>query len=118
MAGVLLGAPTRFECPNCTAQLELPRPPDRPVMHPCRGMKGLNVPMVSAGTKAKVEAVERGDYIGGERVQRDGEGLPVMSIVTTRDDGQDCAVLAPSAVPSRDEIEEAKTGGSYGYRNC
>jgi hypothetical protein len=54
--------------------------------------------MVPAGTKCKIEAVEREDYVGRDLVQRNGEGTPIMSIVTTRDDGQDCNVLAPCAV--------------------
>jgi hypothetical protein len=58
--------------------------------------------MVPAGTRCKVEAVERGDWVGKERVQLDGEGRPVMSVVTTRDDGQDCTVLAPSATALRE----------------
>jgi hypothetical protein len=54
--------------------------------------------MVPAGTACKVEAREREDYIGAEMVQTDGEGRPVMSVVTTRETGTDCAVLAPCAV--------------------
>jgi hypothetical protein len=53
--------------------------------------------MVPAGTRCKVEAVERGDWIGKEDVTVDGDGRPVMSIVTTRDHGQDTAVFAPCA---------------------
>jgi hypothetical protein len=53
--------------------------------------------MVPAGTRCKVEAIERADYVGRETVQTDGEDRPIMAIVTTRDDGQDCAVLAPLA---------------------
>jgi hypothetical protein len=60
----------------------------------------LTAPMVPAGTRCKVEAVERGDYVGRELVQTDGEGRPWMAVVTTRDDGQDCAVLAPTALGS------------------
>lgn len=60
-------------------------------------MKGLTAPMVPAGIKAKVEAVERPDYVGKELVQTDGEGKPIMSLVTTRDDGQDVTVFAPTA---------------------
>jgi hypothetical protein len=44
-----------------------------------------------------VEAQEREDYVGKELVQTDGEGRPIMSVITTRDEGQDCAVLAPTA---------------------
>lgn len=53
--------------------------------------------MLPAGTRAKVVAVERGDYVLDERVQTDGDGRPVMAIETTRDDGIDVAVLAPMA---------------------
>lgn len=87
----------RWECPNCdhTDVTREQQPHTR--FHPCRGLRGLSAPMIPAGTKAKIETMERGDYIGRERVQTDGEGHPVMAILTTRDDGQDCAVLAPAA---------------------
>lgn len=93
MTRVLLNR--RWECPNCdsaavTVDAKTP-------MHPCRRLAGLMTPLVPAGQKCKVEAVEREDYIGGELVQVDGNGRPVMAVVTTRDDGQDCRVLAPTA---------------------
>jgi hypothetical protein len=53
--------------------------------------------MVLEGTRACVRAVAREDYVGSEDVQYDGDGRPVMSVVTERDDGQDCAVFAPAA---------------------
>jgi hypothetical protein len=53
--------------------------------------------MVPDGLRCKVEAVEREDYVGKEMVQTDGDGRPVMAVVTTRDDGNDVAVLAPCA---------------------
>lgn len=88
--------PHLWTCPNCTrraaSQSVAPAP-----MHPCRGMAGLTVPLIRDGTKAKIEAVEREDYVGRELVQTDGEGRPVMSVVTTRDDGQDVTVYAPCA---------------------
>ena len=91
----------RWECPNCesaavTVDAKTP-------MHPCGGLAGLLTPLVPAGQKCKVEAVEREDYIGRELVQTDGNGRPVMAVVTTRDDGQDCMVLAPTAVATREE---------------
>jgi len=55
------------------------------------------VPLVPKGTDCKVEAVERGDYVGQESVQIDVNGRPMMAVVTTRDDGQDCTVYAPTA---------------------
>lgn len=87
--------PAQWECPNCDARALTPwNAPNR--FHPCPGLAGLDAPMVPAGTRCKVEAVEREDYVGGEDVRLDGDGRPVMSVVTTRDDGQDCAVYAPT----------------------
>lgn len=87
----------RWECPNCAATHVTHEAQPHTPFHACPGLRGLSAPFVAAGIKAKVEAVERGDYVGAEQVQTDGEGRPVMSVVTTRDDGQDCAVLAPTA---------------------
>ena len=98
MQGVLLQPPAQhWECPNCavTSVTRETRPHSQ--LHPCRGLNGLAVPLVPAGTRCKIEAVEREDYIGRELVQTDGNGRPVMSVVTTRDDGQDCAIYAPTA---------------------
>lgn len=93
---VILGGSRNWECPNCdTTAVTKVDVANR--FHPCRGLRGLTAPMVPAGTRCKVEAVERGDWVGKEQVQTDGEGRPVMSVVTTRDDGMDCAVLAPAA---------------------
>ena len=100
MRGVLLTPEHRWECPNCTAVHTTRETQPHTPFHVCRGLKGLTTPFVPAGTKAKVEAVERGDYVGREQVQTDGDGRPVMAIVTTRDNGQDCAVLAPTATAS------------------
>jgi len=58
--------------------------------------------MVRAGTRCKVEALDREDYVGSEKVQTDANGRPVMAIRTTRDDGQDVAVLAPTATRRRE----------------
>lgn len=94
----------RWECPNCAATdvTHETRPHTR--MHACGGLKGLTAPMVPAGTSCKVEAVEREDYVGDEHVQTDGEGRPIMAVVTTRNDGNDCAVLAPVAVVDRKDL--------------
>lgn len=91
---------TRWECPNCNATDVTHETQPHTRYHACRGLKGLTAPMVIAGTRAKVEAREREDYVGGELVTTDGEGRPIMSVVTTRDDGQDCAVFAPCATAS------------------
>lgn len=93
-----LAPPQRhWECPNCphthVTRIAGPHTP----FHPCPGLKGLTAPMIPAGTRAKVEALEREDYVGDEIVHTDADGRPVMSVRTTRDDGTDLAVLAPCA---------------------
>lgn len=84
-----------YRCPNCDKTLATHNP--KQPYHRCRGLAGLLAPFVPDGTKAKVVAVERGDWVGRELVQLDGNNRPVMAIQTTTDDGQDCTVLAPCA---------------------
>jgi hypothetical protein len=84
-----------WHCQNCSSAA---RTVDAKVPHhPCPKLAGLMVPLVRRGESAKVEVVERQDYIGSELVQVDGHGRPVMAVVVTRDDGQDCTVFAPTA---------------------
>lgn len=99
---LLLRQEHRWQCPNCdfTDVTHEALPHTR--FHNCRGLKGISAPMVPAGTRCKVEARQRDDYVGKELVQKDGEGRPIMSVVTTRDDGQDCTVYAPAARAKRD----------------
>jgi hypothetical protein len=93
---MILAPEVRWSCPNCDAthvtSARRPFP-----QHRCRGLTGLFAPFVEDGTASKVVAVERDDYVGTEMVQTDGEGRPVSSIVTVRDDGSDCKILAPGA---------------------
>lgn len=96
MTAVLLRPERRWECPNCTLTA-VTNGQETNRFHNCRGLRGLSVPMVPAGTRAKVAAHEREDFIGREVVQTDAEGRPVMAVVTTRDDGEDCTVYAPVA---------------------
>jgi hypothetical protein len=93
---VILQPPVmKWFCPNCTRYAVTRGQANR--FHDCAALAGLSVPMVPVGTRAKIEVREREDYIGTEDVQYDGNGRPVMSVVTTRDDGQDCTVYAPTA---------------------
>jgi hypothetical protein len=93
----LLAAPERrWECPNCDLEQVTREAQPHSRFHPCRGLAGLTAPMVPAGTRCKVEANEREDYIGKEVVQLH-HGRPVMNVTTTRDEGVDCAVFAPAA---------------------
>lgn len=87
----------RWECPNCMAQDVTHEARPHTQYHACRGLKGLTAPFVPAGTRCKVEAVEREDYIGKEVVTTDGDSRPIMRVETTRDDGNDVAVFAPLA---------------------
>lgn len=91
------GHPKRWECPACGKISVTHTTQPHTQMHHCTALKGLVVPMVPAGTKAKLVAKEREDYVNGEEVQMDGEGRPIMSVTTTRDDGEDCTVYAPTA---------------------
>jgi hypothetical protein len=88
-----------WHCPNCGKRAHLPvLKPGQTHFHTCPKLRGLSAPLLPAGVRAKVEAREREDYIGGEKVALDPERKrPVMSIVTTRDNGQDVAVFAPTA---------------------
>jgi len=84
-----------WECPACGLTERTGNLPNR--FHPCPKMRGLTTPLVRAGVKAKLEMREREDYIGDELVDS-----PVMSIVTTRDNGQDVTVFAPTATAKVD----------------
>lgn len=98
----LLRPEQRWSCPNCTATDVTHEAAPHTRMHACRGLRGLTAPMVPDGTRCKVEAVEREDYLNGDLVTVDGEGRPVMSVITTRDEGTDVAVYAPCATAGRD----------------
>lgn len=96
--GIVLSPPEQhWVCPNCNLTDVTHESRVHTRFHSCAGLKGLTAPMVPEGQLCKVEAVEREDYVGTDLVQTDGEGRPIMSVVTTRDEGQDCAVLAPTA---------------------
>jgi hypothetical protein len=90
-------------CPNCglTDQTREPRVHVR--YHTCPRLRYLSAPMVRKGVAAKVEVHERESYVGKELVQYDPErGRPIVSIETTRDEGNDLIVFAPTATASVD----------------
>jgi hypothetical protein len=87
----------RWECPNCDVTAVTRWTEPHTEMHHCAGLAGLWAPMVAAGVKAKVEMLVREDYVNGEDIRYDGEGRPAMAVRTTRDDGTDLAVYAPTA---------------------
>lgn len=94
---VVLAPEHRWSCPNCDLEHVTREPRPHTPFHSCRGLRGLTAPFVPDGTRCKVEARERGDWVGRDRPQVDGEGRPVMAVVTTRDEGEDSTVLAPCA---------------------
>lgn len=94
---VLLASETRWACPNCPATDVTHEAEPHTRFHNCPGLAGLTAPMIQDGIRCKVEAVVREDYIGAEDVQYDDSGRPISAVVTTRDDGNDVAVLAPTA---------------------
>ena len=98
VASTLLRPEHRWVCPNCTLTEVTHEAQPHTRFHACRGLRGLTAPMVADGVVCKVEAVTYEDYEGQQMLQYDGEGRATSAVVTTRDDGNDCAVLAPCAL--------------------
>jgi len=96
-AVILTLPPVRWVCPNCPVEDVTPGSvPNR--FHECRGLAGITAPMIPAGSRSRVRAIEREDYVGQEIVRYDGNGRPIMSVVTERPDGSnDVVVMAPTA---------------------
>jgi len=107
---VLLSRVQRWHCPNCKAEDVTTEPKPHTRFHVCPKLRGLTAPMLPAGVTAKVEVREREDYVGRQpmnitgrdgrpraTMQLDDAGRPVMSVVTTRDEGQDAVVFATTA---------------------
>lgn len=90
-----ISAEQHWTCPNCSATAVTTGRTNR--FHICPGLRGILAPLVLAGTRCKVVAEVRQDYVGREDVRYDAEGQPVMAVRTVRDDGEDLAVLAPTA---------------------
>jgi hypothetical protein len=88
----------RWACPECK-RTEVTDDDGRGTRyHQCPRMRGLSVPFVLEGVKAKLVLSERQDYVGGELVRLDPERRrPVQSVTTVRDTGTDVVVFAPTA---------------------
>lgn len=93
----ILNPRTEWECPNCTKVEVTNNPHPHTRFHSCPGLKGLTAPYVVAGTRCKVEAIEREDYVAGELVRYDGDGRPVSFVRTEREDGCDVIAFAATA---------------------
>ncbi len=101
----LIAPVTRWACPNCPVEDVTHQVQPHTRYHTCSGLHGLTAPMVPAGTRVKVTAHEREDYIGNETVQLSPDGRPIMSIVTEREDGSnDVTVFAPTANGKVEEL--------------
>lgn len=96
-AGIVIDMDRRWQCNSCgrlhvtKSSTEVQTP-----MHQCAAMAGTWVPFVPAGTDAVIRVEERQDYIGKDTVFFDTNGRPIMSVYTTREDGEDCHILAPT----------------------
>jgi hypothetical protein len=85
-------------CPNCGLEERIPKlPQDSARFHICPRLHGLTAPLLRANVYAKVEAEERADYLNGETQATGDNGRPYMAVRTTRDDGDDLLVNAPTA---------------------
>ncbi len=96
----ILAAHREWYCPAChktdiTTDMHGGKPHTR--FHTCPKLGFLTTPMLPVGVKGKLEAREREDYVGNEMVRLDANNRPVMSVVTTRDNGQDTTVYAATA---------------------
>lgn len=87
----------KWYCPNCKLEDETTETRPHTRFHACPKLHGLTAPMLPQGVKAKVETREREDYVGTEKVLVNANGRPIMSVVTTRDDGMDAIVFPPTA---------------------
>jgi hypothetical protein len=98
-AGIRIDVESNWECPSCgrqhvsKASLNSVQTP----MHACGALAGAWVPFVQAGTKAHHRLQEREDYVGTDTPFVDANGRVIMSVYTTRDDGEDCHILASTA---------------------
>lgn len=91
----LLEAFTSWCCPNCPAAETTPAlPPNASRYHSCPGLHGLSAPLIRAGTRCKVTAEERQEYLGDDLQAMGDDGKVYMAVRTTRDDGEDLLVNA------------------------
>lgn len=92
----LLQAAQEWACPNCQCRetVRPPLPPNASRYHNCPGLHMLSAPLVRAGTRCKVTAEERQDYLGGDLQAMGDDGIAYMAVRTTRDDGEDLLVNA------------------------
>lgn len=98
MAAVLLAPPNAWSCTACGREYLAPAGKRGVPLHPCPKMAGLMTPFTRPGVSADVIRVDREDYSAGQILQRDDEGRVAGAVSVVRDDGEDRAVFAPTAV--------------------
>lgn len=92
---LLVPKPQAWYCPNCAVtDVTAPLPPGSSRYHPCAGLHGLNAPMIREGTRVKVEAHQREDYLNGDQQATGDDGKVYMNVEVTRDEGTDVTVFA------------------------
>lgn len=97
-----------WHCPHCPAMAHTTD--ESTPLHLCPDLAGLAVPLVPEGMKARLVVIEREDYLGKERVTYDGNGRPVVGVITERVHGFDTTVYLTTATASVDDLEEARCG--------
>lgn len=86
----LLEAFQDWYCPNCAVtDRTRPLPPGSSRYHTCAGLHMLTAPLVRAGTRCKVTAALREDYLNGDEQARGDDGRPYMNVRTTYDNQPD-----------------------------
>jgi hypothetical protein len=68
-------------------------PPNSSQYHNCPRLHSLSAPLVRVGVKAKIEAVEREDYLGPDVQTMGDDGKAYMAVHTTHDQGDDLVVF-------------------------
>lgn len=99
-ATILRPPEQHWQCPSCGRQEVTRQAQPHTRMHPCPSMKGFLAPMVSADQIGHVthRTHVREDYVAGEDVRLDGDGVPIMAVDVERADGSnDRYVYAPTA---------------------
>lgn len=87
----------RWECEHCNYIDSTREAEPHTRFHTCSGL-GMTAPMVPQGSRARVTANEREDFVKSEDVQTNADGRPIMSISTEYPDGRnDLVVFAPTA---------------------
>ena len=89
---MILNATREWECGRCNTTTQTPAGAATP-MHNCPGFGLLSIPLHTADTR--VVAVEREDYIAGERHLTMIDGRPIMAVRTDRADGSNDLTVYP-----------------------